>query len=112
MLPAIVQRIYADDELAFVVHLGTAVVAAGGTGAGQVLLTHSDPRITQRYTYLADAHLGGAVAKTFEGASAAPVLQNPATGGENVLPFAVPQRKQAVGPPGIEPGLRSRGSGF
>ncbi|HZY04446.1 MAG TPA: hypothetical protein VFF02_13200 [Anaeromyxobacteraceae bacterium] len=54
---------------------GTAVVAAGGTGAGQALLARSDPRMTQRYTHLADTFLEKVVAKAFEGVRAAPGLQ-------------------------------------
>jgi len=91
---------------------GTAVVAAGGTGAGQALLAHSDPRMTQRYTHLADGLLGSVVARAFEGAAAAPGLQNGEATPVNVALLAVAQRNQHVGPPGIEPGLRSRGSRF
>ena len=91
---------------------GTAVVAAGGTGAGQALLAHSDPRMTERYTHLADAHLGGVIAKAFGDARAAPVLRFSGGPPSNVILLPVPQRKEEVGPPGIEPGLRSRGRGF
>ena len=92
---------------------GTAVVAAGGTGAGQALLAHSDPRMTQRYTHLADGLLGSVVARAFEAARrAAPGLRNSAEGVKNgEIPCATPALAK-VGPPGIEPGLRSRGSGF
>ncbi len=91
---------------------GTAVVAAGGTGAGQALLAHSDSRMTQRYTHLADALLGSVVAKAFQGARTAPALQG--VGGGLLLNSGapLPQQLQRVGPPGLEPGLPSRGSGF
>lgn len=88
----------------------TAVVAAGGTGAGQALFAHSDPRRTQRYTHLADGFLGGVVVRAFSGAA----LGLQVAGEEAVegAPLAAAQRSAGVGPPGVEPGLRSRGSGF
>lgn len=59
---------------------GTAVVAAGGTGAGQALLAHSDPRMTHRYTHLADAYLGAVLAKAFQQAARAAPVPQPETG--------------------------------
>jgi integrase len=91
---------------------GTAVVAAGGTGAGQALLAHSDPRMTQRYTHLAENLLGGVVARAFEGAMAAPVLRPDGDGTANSAAAPVVPLFQRVGPPGIEPGLRVSGSRF
>ena len=89
---------------------GTAVVAAGGTGAGQALLAHSDPRMTQRYTHLGASLLGEVVDRAFK--SAAPGLQPSGGGGSEPLPGALLQRVARVGPPGLEPGRRSPGSGF
>lgn len=91
---------------------GTAVVAAGGTGAGQALLTHSDPRMTARYTHLAEGLLAGVVARAFLGAKAAPVLHGPGGGGSGRHGALLAQPLQRVGPPGVEPGRRSRGKGF
>ncbi len=93
---------------------GTAVVAEGGTGAGQALLAHSDPRMTQRYTHLADGFLGGVVARAFEGARAAdPTAEGckrlQAVGGasEGRAPDALAQGEQREALPGFEP---ARGS--
>jgi integrase len=91
---------------------GTAIVAAGGTGAGQALLAHSDPRMTQRYTHLAEGLLGGVVARAFEGARAAPGLRPGGAGSARPSESALLQRVARVGPPGIEPGRRLRGGGF
>ena len=91
---------------------GTAIVAAGGTGAGQALLAHSDPRMTQRYTHLAENLLGDVVARAFRPAGAAPVLRPGVGGASNRAPAPVLQRVPEVGPPGLEPGRRSRGRGF
>jgi integrase len=91
---------------------GTAVVAVGGTGAAQALLAHSDPRMTVKYTHLAEGLLGGVVTKAFAGATTAPSLRNGAPTAELATEGLVLSQKQKVGPPGIEPGLRSRGSRF
>ncbi len=91
---------------------GTAVVAAGGTGAGQALMAHSDPRMTARYTHLADGLLAGVVERAFRGSNYAGERQNPGGGGSGQRPSQVAQRFQRVGPPGLEPGLRSRGERF
>lgn len=91
---------------------GTAVVAAGGTGAGQALLAHSDPRMTAKYTHLAEDLLGGVVARAFDVPRAAPGLQPvPGLGSPRVLAPAA-TAFQSVGPPGLEPGRRFRGRGF
>lgn len=71
---------------------GTAVVAAGGTGAGQALLAHSDPRMTQRYTHLAEGLLGDVVARAFAAARAAPGLRNDDPTPPGLAPVAVLQR--------------------
>ncbi len=91
---------------------GTAVVAAGGTGAGQALLAHSDPRMTQRYTHLAEDLLGGVVARAFEGSKAAPGLRPPPGIGSVRTLAPAATAFQRVGPPGLEPGRRFRDRRF
>ena len=73
---------------------GTAIVAAGGTGAGQALLAHSDARMTQRYTHLAENLLGDVVTRAFEGARAAPGLRT--TEGDRRSAFLAPVPSESL----------------
>ncbi len=85
---------------------GTAVVAAGGTAAGQALLAHSDPRMTQRYTHLADGLLSSVVTRAFAAVGAAPGLRSSTVRAKDGIIVQQYQLVTKVGPPGLEPGLR------
>jgi hypothetical protein len=94
---------------AFVRHRGGGGRGDGGwAGAPRAL----DPRMTSKYTHLAEGLLGDVVTKAFAAARAAPVLQNGGGGYPRGTETALSQRVAKVGPPGIEPGRRSHGSGF